>query len=339
MEHRVILVGLGFFGKEWLRAIQRNPDAKLAGIVARTEKTLDAISSEFGVDRSIGATDYCEAFKRFDAEVALCVVHPWLHREVIVAALEAGMHVITEKPLEVSMEAAKEILACSTAHPKQHVMVSQNYRWRPHAQTLKSAIDRGAVGKIAHVSMRMYQFEPVGGYFNEFPYPTLQDVAVHQFDLMRWLTGKECVRIYARSYAPPWSRWKGFPTSEAVLDFEDGIGADYFGTVMGSGALTTWDGDMTILGEKGMLTVDASCEVHMAGSPGGKPEKLAPVRTERLELDYAWDQMTGAIETGRKPECSLDDNVKTFAMVAAGVESCRRGAPVEVASMLASPHR
>ena len=337
MTHRVALAGTGFMGKEWLKALARNDDCELAAFVAKTDEELDVVSKEFGLDRSLGMTDYKQAFRESGADVALCVLHPWMHRDVIKAALDAGLHVITEKPLETTMDKAKEILDCARAHPDQQVLVSQNYRWRTHTNTVKKAIDEGRIGEVYHIATRMYQSEPPAGYFNELEYPTLMDVAIHQFDLMRYFTGKECERIYARSFAPAWSPWKGQPATEAILEFEEGLVANYFGTVMARGTYTEWDGDMTVMGREGMLLVDKHFDVYIAVGDDGvdvEPEKLTPVPPEREELDQTWHEMVEAIEKGTTPSTNLDDNIKTFAIVMAGVESCRTGQPVRIADML-----
>lgn len=337
MKHRVVLCGTGFMGKEWLKAIARNDDCELAAFVAKTDEELDAVADEFKLDRSLGMTDYAKALKETDADVGLCVLHPWMHRDVIKVALEAGLHVITEKPLETTMEKAKDILALAKDHPDQNVLVSQNYRWRTHMNTVKKAIDDGMIGEVYHIAMRMYQSEPAAGYFNELEFPTLVDVAIHQFDLMRYFTGRECKRIYARSFAPSWSPWKGLPATEAILEFEGGLVGNYFGTVMARGTYTEWDGDFTIMGKKGMLLVDKHFDVYAAIGPDGEdvtPEKLDPVPPKRKELDQAWYEMVQAIEKGTTPTTHLDDNIKTLAIVMAGVESCRTGEPVDIASLL-----
>ena len=324
-------------GKEWLKAIARNDDCELAAFVAKTDEELDTVAEAFGLDRSLGMTDYKKAFEEAGADVGLCVLHPWMHRDVIKTALEAGLHVITEKPLETTMEKAKEILALSAAHPDQKVLVSQNYRWRTHTNTVKKAIDEGMIGEVYHMAMRMYQSEPAGGYFDELEFPTLMDVAIHQFDLVRYFTGKECERVYARSFAPSWSPWKGMPATEAILEFEGGLVANYFGTVMARGTYTEWDGDVTIMGREGMLLVDKRFDVYAAVGPDGQdvtPVKLDPVPPERQELDQSWHEMVQAIEKGTTPSTNLEDNIRTLAIVMAGVESCKTGSPVDVASLL-----
>jgi len=79
------------------------------------------------------------------------------HKEAILAALGRGLHVLTEKPLAMTMAEAAEIVQAARRSPVSVVMVDQNYRWRPQTRALREAVRGGRIGKVGSVSYEYRQ--------------------------------------------------------------------------------------------------------------------------------------------------------------------------------------
>ncbi len=330
MKTKVLLLGLGFWGKNWLGLINRTEEVELAG-VAGAPKELEKMKAQYGLPENVLYTDFREAIVKSGAELAIVVIPGKLHFEADKLALEKGMHVITEKPLASNLEEARKLLELKAQYPDQKFMASQNYRWRPHNQAIKQAIDSGMIGKVESVLVEFRKQEDLQGYRAGLEQPLLQDVCIHHFDLIRFFTGADCKNIYCRSYHPSWSAFEGRPGTDAIMELEGGIKVTYNGTWAARGKESSWDGNFTITGSKGALTLDADDNVYfykfekddavVMESGAEQGELLAKPEMKYTEMEYGFHMMLDCIKNDTTPETTLEDNYKSYAMVCAGLKS------------------
>lgn len=328
-RHKILMLGLGFWGDRWMQALTNTPHCEVTGISAGPQ-SLEKITRKYGIAKDRGHTDYREAIEKTEADIAVISLPTALHRDAAIRSLEKGMNVICEKPLAANRTEADAIVECRKQHPGLKFMVSQNYRWRPHNQTIKRAIRDGMIGDPGSVHLEFRQPECFIGYREFLAMPLLQDVCIHHFDLIRFFTEKKCERILACTYRPTWSQYQGKPATEAIMIMEDGIVANYNGTWAARGRETSWDGNITVTGDKGCLVLDAKNTVrfHVTGdAPGVLLQNTAMPVTE---LDYALKMFIECVEKNTLPECDLEDNYQSFAMVCAAEESLRQDAFVRV---------
>ncbi len=330
-EHQILLLGLGFWGSKWLEAVSKRDDCELAGMAAASEQSIDRVAQQFSLPAERGYVGYQEAIDRTDAEIVIIAIPTEYHTDAAKLALARGMHVLSEKPLAANMEQADEILELKQTYPDQKYLVDQNYRWRSHNQTLKRAIAEGMIGQPGTVHIEFRQPEDLLGYREFLEMPLLQDVSIHHFDLVRFLCGCNCQEVFAHSYRPRWSKFPGKPATEAVMRMESGITVNYNGTWAARGRPTSWDGEITVTGDKGCLKLDSQGLVRYfaPGDVGG--EIVEPVQMQLTELDYALDMMIRCIEQDDQPETSIEDNYHSLAMVCAAEQSARSNLPVRLA--------
>lgn len=330
MKTKVLLLGLGFWGRNWMELISRTERVELVG-VAGSEQELAGVKKQYDLADDVLYTDFRDAIRNSDAQLAIVVIPGRLHFEADKLAMEKGMNVITEKPLAANIEEARELLEIKAQHPDIKFMASQNYRWRPHNQAIKNAITSGMIGDVETVLCEFRKQEDLQGYRAGLEQPLLQDVCIHHFDLIRFYTGADCKNIYCRSYRPSWSAFDGRPGTDAVMELENGIKVTYNGTWAARGKESSWDGNFTITGSKGALTLDADDNVYfyefskneevvmVSGAEQGvlldKPEM------KYQEMEYGFHMMLDCIENDTTPETTLEDNFKSYAMVCAGLKS------------------
>lgn len=89
MKHRILLLGMGFWGSHWLNIIQHTSRCELVGL-AGSEAELKMACNNFGIDPAIAFTDYREAIAKTDAEIAVIVLPGVLHLDADRLALEKG---------------------------------------------------------------------------------------------------------------------------------------------------------------------------------------------------------------------------------------------------------
>lgn len=333
----VLVLGTGWWGSEWLRAISSVAGVDVAGTAGHDSKLPTGV--ELAPDHR-HFTDYREAIDKSDADAVIVVLPAGLHADAARRAIEAGMHVLCEKPVAPSAAEVASLLATSGARSDRVMMVNQNYRWRPWARFVQSKIADGTIGTVAHVDVRFSQPELLTGGRAELEYPLLQDMSIHHFDLLRYLTGRNAVELFAQAHRAPWSEYSGSPGVDAVITMQDDIRVSYSGTWAGRGGTTTWDGDWSIQGDRGLLTV---IDGRVSFRPYSGREELAPTghsMTEasvldipdlpRGDLQSSLENFRMAIVLGEEPETSIWDNCHSIAMVFAAEDSIRESRTVPV---------
>lgn len=338
MKHKVLLLGLGFWGIRWLELIQSTSRSELVG-VAGSPQELDRACNEYGVSRDIAFQDYKEAIDRVQADLVVIVIPAVLHADAAKRAMAKGMNIIMEKPLAMSIEEAKELLAVKSAHPNIKFMASQNYRWRPHNQAVKNAIQNGLIGKVESILVEFRKQEDLQGYRAGLAQPLLQDVCIHHFDLIRFFSGSNCKEIFCNSYHPVWSVFEGRPNTDAVMKMENGVHVTYSGTWAARGMESSWDGNFTITGEKGSLKLRADNSVTHYKYQKSETVSFVPTIEEGsqlaqpfmkfTEMEYGFNLMMDCLEKDETPETTVEDNFKSYSMVASALKSVESNGVVE----------
>ena len=139
------VVGTGGIARDQhLPAWFRLPEVKIAGVADASAASLAAVQSEFGIDRRVG--DYRELLDDPSIDVIdVCVPHA-LHAEVTIAALQAGKHVLCEKPMATSADAAAILEAWRTSGKK--LMIAQHMRFEASVRRLRAWLERHPPGHI-----------------------------------------------------------------------------------------------------------------------------------------------------------------------------------------------
>lgn len=333
---RVLVLGLGFFGRNWLREVLACPECEVAGIVAKHPELLATVGEEFKVPPAKRFATIEEGLGRAQAQAAIVALPEMVHKAAILAALDRGLHVLTEKPLAMDMTEAAAIVRAARRAPGATLMVDQNYRWRPHTRALRRMIREGRIGRVASAS---YEFRQgivrttTDAWREEMPHPYLHDIAIHHFDLLRACTGQECAEVVAIPVRPHWSWYRGLPALDAILTFDQGVSVSYTGTMVARGFITPQDGLITIVGEGGTLRLEADVQVRWYRD--SQVEVVPPEAMLFTDAAYALREFLAAIREARRPETDVEDNVRSLAMVAAAVTSVEKRQPVAVAPLVA----
>lgn len=261
------------------------------------------------------------------------------HVPVARTALEAGKHVLVEKPFAPSVAEGRALVELA-AERGLTLMVSQNYRFFPAVLAVADLVRGGELGPLHEVSIdfRRYSSFAQSGPGVHFAYeqPLLIDMSIHHFDLLRMILGREPERVTCETWNPPWSGFAGPPVGIASIVFEDGPVVSYRGSWISAGLSTAWGGEWRMDFERGeVLWTTRGDESSLADlvvvrQRGGKPEtrSLRPMR-----LIDRWATLTefaAAVRERREPQCSGRDNLGSLALAAAAVESAARRAPVRV---------
>ncbi|KFL26932.1 hypothetical protein JP74_10965 [Devosia sp. 17-2-E-8] len=192
---RIGVIGLGWFGEIHCDTIIGLPNLKLSALCTRTGDRLEALGRKYGVQKLYREYNEMLADPDIDA-VSICTM--WdQHTEPAIAALKAGKHVFLEKPIASTVEDANKIVAASR-DSKGILFIGHIVRFNPRYRMAKQAIDAGRIGKIVALnSRRNIPAAWTPEILNKIG-PIVGD-AIHDTDIMLWLTGDRIVSAYAQT--------------------------------------------------------------------------------------------------------------------------------------------
>ncbi len=336
-RERVVVVGAGGISNVWFRELAAEK-VKVVGVV---DVRLDAARGQiakYALDCEASA-DLVGALKETRPEVVLDLTVPEAHCTVTCTALRAGCHVISEKPMANSMAEARRMVRTAEATGKMY-MVSQSRRWDPAHDVVRKAVSRGKIGRVTTANCDFYMGCHFGGFREEMPSPLILDMAIHHFDLARFMTGADPVAVYAREFNPAGSWYAGDVAASCIFEMTDGVIFTYRGSWCADGPATSWNGDWRIIGDGGTLMYerDQAPSVHV---PKARMQFQRELRTPKMPartLKYrgmrgALREMLAYLRKGTVPQTECHDNIKSLAMVFAAIESSKRRRRLPVRAM------
>ena len=251
---RVALVGCGRISANHFEAISRVEGLELVAVCDVLEERARAAGEKWGV---AWFTSFEQMLAAVPCEVVAIATPSGLHPQQGVLAARAGRHVISEKPMAITLSAADELVnACDEAGVRLFV-VKQN-RLNATVQLLKRALDKGRFGRIYMVNSTVRWSRPQEYYDQapwrgtwEFDGGAFMNQASHYVDLVQWLVGPvESVMAKTATMA---RRIEAEDSGAAILKFRNGaIG------VLEVTMLTfpkNLEGSITLLGERGTVKI------------------------------------------------------------------------------------
>lgn len=193
------IVGLGHQGKMHIQSIQyRIPDGEIRACCSIVPEEVDYATKTY--DIPYGYLDFEEMLRRDDLDAILIASSASAHYEQIVAALNAGYHVWTEKPLAVELRQCQEIYRLAQERPAQIVQLGFNRRFDKHHMEAKRLIDAGAIGEP--IIVKCNHLDPISNRDFLVKYARSSGsifvgMCVHDFDISRYFLGAEAKRIFA----------------------------------------------------------------------------------------------------------------------------------------------
>lgn len=338
---RLLLAGLGAMGNHWLRVIAASDEVELAAAVEVNPELASERFQQHGLDAKLHYPSYMDALREVRPDGVLIVTPPAAHREMAVAALEAGVPVLSEKPLADSIEAGEAILAAADRTGVLH-MVAQDYRYSRQAQTVRQILTSGELGAVGAVTVEFFKSLIRSGFHDTLAYPLTVDMSIHHFDMMRFFLGSEPASIYGRAWRNPWDWWKGDSSASVLLSFAGGVQVNYTGSWCATGRETPWNADWRFDCQHGVLLlrddrITVQRRTGTTGDPQGypqylndKPARVSLVRMARERQPLLLHQFVHAARTGERPPTAVQDNINSFRMIWDTIRSFETGQTVLV---------
>jgi predicted dehydrogenase len=327
---RLVQVGAGVMGRAWLDAIARSPDAELVGLVDLDAAAAEGALAERGIELPIGA-DAVEVARRSGADAVVDVTVPGAHLPVNLAALGAGLPVLCEKPVTPTVRDAL-ILAAAAEVSGKLLMVSQSRRYYAALAEFRSRL--AELGSIDLLRTEFMKGPHFGGFREEMDSPLLVDMAIHGFDVARYLLGTAPVSVSCQSFNPSWSWFRGDASASAIFEFEHEVRFQYIGSWVASGLETSWNGSWRIGGQAGTATWDGEAEVVVQRGKA-EPERIVVAPGQAESIDGSLADFVAAVRSGGSPSSGeIHENILTLAMVEAAVRSAASGERIGIAHLV-----
>ena len=189
---RIGVIGAGAIGPSHAYSLQQVPQVKLVAICDQREEAATGLAKEYGVD---SYTDLAEMLKVVDA--ATLAIPSGLHLDPSIQVIEAGRHLLVEKPLEITTERIDRIIQASEMHHDVKVAGVFQTRFAPIVSKLKSLVDGGLLGEIysgsAYIKRyRTQEYYDSGGWRGTWKIDgggCLMNQGIHLVDLLLWFCG------------------------------------------------------------------------------------------------------------------------------------------------------
>ena len=338
MALRLVQVGMGGWGRDWAKhVLPKVPQVEVVAHVDAAAQVLADAQAAVGFPDGTAFASLSQALNVVEADAVLVTVPLAAHVAVAIEALEAGKHVLVEKPFAPSVADAQRVVDAADAAGLK-LMVSQNYRNFPAPRAVAELIAGGELGPVGtvHVDFRRnYNKIPTNARYYALPNALLLDMAIHHFDLMRLTLGAEATQVFCRGWNPSYSDFADNASAVATIDFEGGPLVTWRGSWISPGPATVWGGEWRVECEGGEV-------VWQSRGDGGTPDNdrvvVRPLGGKERTLDLPPTEPHGragvvtafakAIAGGKEPETSGRDNLKTLGLAEAAIASSQTGAPV-----------
>ena len=208
---RVAVIGTGFWGKNQARVFSQLDCTKLVCTCDLNEATASAVGQQFGVHFT---SDIDSVLSRKDIDAVTICTPTTTHKQVATRALEAGKHVLVEKPMTNTVDEAKKLLSLAERKGLR-VMPGHIERFNPAVRYLKTLVDHRDIGNVMlFLARRVGRWpERIGDV------GVVRDTAIHDIDLARNIFSDDVSSVYARIGS---MRHKKEDYAEIMLQFRKG---------------------------------------------------------------------------------------------------------------------
>ncbi|MBM3127304.1 MAG: Gfo/Idh/MocA family oxidoreductase [Chloroflexi bacterium] len=332
------LIGCGRVAPRHAQSFAELPDARLVAVADVIETRAQRFAKEYRAD---AYADYRRVLERRDVDTVSICTPSGMHAQMAIDAMQAGKHVIVEKPMAMNLRDADRMIATAESCRVKLCVILQN-RYNPPMQDLRRVVDEGKLGRLllGNATVRWYRPQE---YYDDGWHGTwamdggaLMNQSIHHIDALQWLMGDvENVFAYTATLA---HKMEAEDIGVVALRFTSGA----LGTIEGS--TVTYpenpEGSVAIFGERGSVKVGGTAlnrkviwkiagevehEIELL-----RREQLDPVSVYGTSHKFVIADMLAALRENRAPRTNGIQARKSVALVLAIYESARTGKPIQM---------
>lgn len=331
MSLKVAVIGCGSIARHrHLVEYHAHPDVEITAVCDIVESRAQEVAEKY---QAKAYTSYEELFANEEIDaVSVCLPNA-LHAPVSIAALNAGCHVLCEKPMATSREEAQQMIEAANKNNKK-LMIAHNQRFVSSHAKARKLIEAGEVGKIysfrtafGHGGPENWSADGRDSWFfkkEQAFIGAMGDLGVHKVDLLRYVLGEEFVEV--ASFVETSAKEGSDVDDNAVfiLKTENGI----IGTLAASWAYTAGEDNSTIIyGENAILRLEDdpnySLVVQYKNGETVRYElgKIQSNDEGGQKTTHVIENFVQAIVTDTEPPISGEEGKKSLEVIIAAIES------------------
>lgn len=339
---RIGVIGGGMIvRRRHLPEILDNPYAEVGAICDVVEDRVRKLAEEYG---AVPYTDYKEMIQDPSLDAVIVAATNTTHAQMTIDALNAGKHVMCEKPMATSIEDAKAMIAASEKNNKM-LFIAQNQRLAPAHVKAKEILKSGMLGKVitfkstfGHPGCEHYAADKGKTWFfkkNVSRFGCLGDLGIHKIDVVRWILDDEYTEVYAKVETLNKKNDCGEPidvedNAVMVLKTEKGI----TGTITVSWTYEKEDGSTIFYCENGVMTIygneeyqiiiernDGTSDYYKVGEI---PNNIVMVKTGII------DEFVFCLREGKPASISGKDGLEPLKVIFSAYESSEKNMAVKI---------
>ena len=326
---RAAVIGLGMMGANHARVLNELADVDLVGVADVDDA---AVARATAGRTARGYTSSADLLAAERPELVVVAVPTSLHHDETLRALEAGAHVLVEKPIAPDREQAQRMIDAANAAGRI-LTVGHIERFNPAIRELSRRLDDGEIGRVFEV--RASRLGPFPARVRDVG--VVVDLAPHDLDVMRYLLRSEPIRVYAETEQRIHTDHEDLFTG--LVKFESGA----IGLLEVNWLTPTKVRRLSVTGERGMYEADyLTQDLVFYANPDrelvseGEMIRRTVKRGEPLAVELS--SFVAAVRSGGPPPVSPHDALVAMLLARAMVDAASRGAVIgkdELAEVLA----
>ena len=333
---QVGIVGLGHNGMAHLRAHMTSDASEIVAVYDRNRDLVEQACREFEIPKQYTDDSFYD-----DPDIEAVSIHTGEndHKDPFVKAVEAGKHVLVEKPLASTEEDVHEMVeAATSADPELKIQVGYILRFNPVFEEVHRRAAAGALGHIYYlegdyIHNLLYQAEQTDlltgrNWHLEHEIP-LVGGGSHPLDILRWISGKEVCRAVGYSNHIAFPAMKHDDCQVCLFQFEDGTIAKVAALYGPRSAMAPFY-NLRVYGTLGTVDRDT---IAISSSPEDLHPEFKPVVAERVQghpfLPEILDWLD-AIRENRSPRIPIWDGANSTLATLVGVRAIRERREIDV---------
>ncbi|HHU19661.1 MAG TPA: Gfo/Idh/MocA family oxidoreductase [Bacilli bacterium] len=339
-KYRVAVIGCGSIARmRHLPEYQANPNVEIVAVCDIVPERVKETAEQYGAE---AFTDYQVLLEQIKPDIVSVCLPNYLHAPVSIAALEAGAHVLCEKPMATSYEEGLAMIEAAKANDRQ-LMIAHNQRFVASHQKAKELIEAEELGKIysfrtafGHGGPEGWSIDGKESWFfkkEEAFIGAMGDLGVHKSDVIRYILGEEFTEVAAMVETNAKDDSTVDDNAVCLLKSESGI----IGTLTASWAYNTNEDNSTVIyGEKGTLRLedDPTYSLIANYTDGRKVNyELGQIQSNDAggqTSSHVVDHFVDAIQNDRAPLITGEEGLKSLNIILAALESSETGKRVKI---------
>ncbi len=309
----VAVIGTGQWGKNHARVYKELPSTELVAICDANPERARTIAAQYGVKAYSNSTQMLKD-KAIEA-VNVCTWSTILAKEAL-KALEAGKHVLVEKPMATNTQQAKKLV--QTAHENDlHLTVGFLMRFIPGLQSIRQSVENKKIGELVCATAKRVSHWPerIGDV------GVVKDTAIHDIDVMRFIYNEDPISVYAKMGSMRIKKFEDY--AHIMLTYKDGKSA-----FIESNWLTPYKTrTLTVTGSDAIMRLDYITQDLWIEQ---QKESVQPRYPFQEPLKAELQHFVDCIMEKKKPLVTGEDGVRALEVATAAMQSSAKNKAIQL---------